>query len=49
MPLPELMRRMKEHMQEIKLVYDQDINKQHIKAPSLLDNRAFAKIKHLLT
>lgn len=49
MPLAESVRRIKEHTQEIRVVYDADINKQRTKVPRLLDRRAFAKIKHLLT
>ena len=49
MPLADSMRRIKEHIQEIGVVYDTDINKQRTKASRLLDRRAFAKIKHLLT
>ena len=49
MPLAESVRRIKEHIQEIGVVYDTDINKQRTKAPRLLDRRAFTKIKHLLT
>ncbi len=49
MPLPESVRRIKEQIQEIRVVYDADINQQCTKAPYLLDNRAFAKMKHFLT
>ncbi len=49
MPLAESVRRIKEHIQEVEVFYDSDINKQRTKAPRLLDNRAFAKIKHWLT
>ncbi len=34
---------------EIEVVYDADINKKRTKAPRLLDRKAFAKPKHLLT
>ena len=49
MPLAKSVRRIKQHIQEIRVVYDADINKQRIKISRLLDNRVFAKIKHLLT
>ncbi len=49
MPIAEFVRQIKEHIQEIRVVYDADINKQRTKAPRLLVNRAFAKIKYLLT
>ncbi len=49
MPLAKSVPRIKQHIQEIEVVYHADINKQHTKASRLLDNRVFAKIKHLLT
>lgn len=49
MPLAESVRRIKEHTQEIRVVYDADINKQRTKVPRSLDRRAFARIKNLLT
>ena len=49
MPLAESVRRTKKHIQEIGVVYDADINKQRTKAPCLLDKKAFARLKHLLT
>ena len=49
MPLAESVRRIKEHIQEIGIVHDADINKQRTKASRLLDRKAFAKLKHLLT
>lgn len=45
----ESVRRIKEHIQEIGVLYDADINKQCTKASRLLDKKAFAKLKHLLT
>lgn len=49
MPLAESVRQIKEHIREIGVMYDANINKQRTKAPRLLDRRAFAKIKHLVT
>lgn len=49
MPLAESVRQIKEHIREIGVMYDADINKQRTKAQRLLDRRAFAKIKHLVT
>lgn len=49
MPPVESVRRIREHTQEIRVVYDANINKQRTRVPRLLDRRAFAKIKHLLT
>lgn len=49
MPFAESVRQIKEQIQEIGIVYDTNMNKQSIIALHLLDRRAFAKIKHLLT
>lgn len=43
------MRYIKEHIQKIGIEYDANINKKRTKAPYLLDKKAFAKLKHLLT
>ncbi len=48
-PPPESIRRIKEHNNEIGVVHDPDINQQCSKGPCLLNNRAYAEIKHLLT
>ena len=46
MSFAESVVRIKEHIQENRLVYKPNINKQRTKASRLLDNRTFAKIKH---
>lgn len=38
----------KKHIQEIGVLYNANIHKQHLKAPCLLDKNAFTKLKHLL-
>ncbi len=49
MSFAESVGRIKKHIQENRLVYKPNINKQRTKASRLLDNREFAKIKHLFT
>lgn len=49
MPLAKFVSRIKEHIQRIAVIYNTNINNKRIQAPRLLDRRAFAKIKYLLT
>lgn len=49
MPLVKSVRYIKEHIQEIRIEYNANINKKRTKAPYLLNKKDFAKLKHLLT
>ena len=49
MPLAESVRRIKDHIKQIGVQYDEEINKQRAKVPRLLDKVAFSEIKRLIT
>ncbi len=49
MPLAEFVRRIKDHIKQIDIQYDEEINKQRAKIPRLLDKVAFSEIKTLIT
>ena len=49
MPLAESVRRNKDHIKQIGIHYDEEINKQRAKVPRLLDKVAFSEIKRLIT
>lgn len=49
MPLAESVRRIKDHIKQIGIQYDEEINKQRAKVPRLLDKVAFSEIKRLIT
>ncbi len=48
MPMAESVRRIKDHIKQIGIQYDEEINKQRAKVPHLLDNVAFSEIKRLI-
>ena len=49
MPLAESVRRIKDHIKQIGIQYDEEINKKRAKVPRLLDKVAFSEIKRLIT
>ncbi len=48
-PLVESVRQIKDHIKQIDIQYDKEINKQRAKVPRLLDKVAFSEIKRLIT
>ena len=49
MPLTGCVRRIRDYIKDIGVIYDEKINKQHAKAPCLLNRKVFIKIKNWLT
>ncbi len=49
MPLAESVRRIKNHIKQIGIQYDEEINKQRAKVPRPLDKVAFLEIERLIT
>ena len=49
MPQAESVRNIKDHIKQIDIQYDEEINKQRAKVPRQLDKVAFSEIKRLIT
>ena len=49
MPPAESVHRIKDHIKQIGIQYDEEINKQRAKVPRLLDKVAISEIKRLIT
>lgn len=48
MPLAESVRRIRDHIKQIGVQYDEEINKQYANIPRLLDRGSFSEIRDLL-